>query len=148
MEEKWFGAGQRSERGVDEAVKPFKISFSDEDLKDLKSRVSLDLKRLTSRHVEPLEGVGFDYGFNGRYLADTLAHYWLEKYDWRAQEKMLNSFPQFTTSVDGLAVHFLHVKPDPSTTQGKTVLPLLMVHGWPGSFVEFVKIIPLLTTPR
>jgi juvenile hormone epoxide hydrolase len=77
-----------------------------------------------------------------------LGDYWLKKYDWRKQEKMLNGFPQFMTTIDGVDVHFMHVKPDPVKSAGKTVLPLLMGHGWPGSVVEFVKILPMLTTPR
>lgn len=129
-------------------MKPFQIHFGEDDLRDLKARIGLDRKRLTTRHAEPLEGAAFDYGFNGHFLTEAVASYWMEKYDWIGEQKRLNAFPQFITSIDGLDVHFVHVKPDPVASKGKTVLPLLMVHGWPGSFVEFVKIIPLLTAPR
>jgi epoxide hydrolase len=67
---------------------------------------------------------------------------WLEKYDWRAREALLNRFPQFNTEIDGLGIHFIHVRsPHPDAT------PLLVTHGWPGSIVEFQKVIEPLTNP-
>lgn len=69
--------------------------------------------------------------------------YWANKYDWQAREKYLNQFPQFKTYIQGLNVHFIHVKP--TVPAGTPVLPLLLLHGWPGSVREFYKIIPLLT---
>ncbi|HXZ66280.1 MAG TPA: epoxide hydrolase, partial [Streptosporangiaceae bacterium] len=75
------------------------------------------------------------------YLRE-LCDYWLERYDWRACERSLNAFPQFTTVIDGLDIHFLHV---PSPHQG--ALPLVLTHGWPGSIVEFRKVIGPLTDP-
>jgi hypothetical protein len=108
-----------------------------------------------------LEKTGFEYGFNSNYLINDVATYWSSKYDWRKQEKMLNGFNQFVTNINSLQIHFLHIKPQ--DTKGKKVLPLLLVHGWPGiwnfaiissklptnnteyvflgSFVEFIKII-------
>ena len=77
-----------------------------------------------------------------------MGKYWLNDYDWRKQEKMINQFPQYKTNIDGLDIHFIHLKPDPAKVKGKKVLPLLIGHGWPGSVVEFVKILPLLTSPR
>ncbi len=96
-------------------------------LEDLKHRLELDLARL----APPLEGAAFNYGFNSDYLK-TVGKYWLEKYDWRREESALNSVPHFKTSLDGLDVHFVHAKPDAKAAKGKKVLPLLMVHGWPG----------------
>lgn len=116
------------------------------DLADLKLRIRGDLTRLKNVNVAPLEDVGFEYGFNADYLINDVASYWMTSFDWRKQEKMLNDvLPQFTTKMDGLDVHFAHIKP--KNAKNKRVLPLLMVHGWPGSFVEFIKIVPMLTTP-
>ena len=76
------------------------------------------------------------------YLRD-LAAYWREGFDWRAQEKRLNAYPQYITRVAGQKIHFLHVKsPEPDAT------PLLLLHGWPGSVVEFLHVIAPLRDPR
>ena len=72
-----------------------------------------------------------------------LAEYWRDGYDWRVYERELNKYPQFTTEIDGQNVHFLHVRsPEPDA------LPLIMIHGWPGSIVEFLNVIGPLTDPR
>lgn len=91
----------------------------------MKLRLDLDVKRL----AKPLEGSAFNYGFNTDFLVDV-AKYWKTKYDWKKEEKALNAFPHFKTQLDGIDLHFIHVKP--AKTQGKVVLPLLIVHGWPG----------------
>ena len=124
-----------------EKVESFRISVSDSDLDDLKVRIGFDLKKV----VDPLDDTGFEYGFNGEYLRQ-LGKYWNDSYNWRQQEKLLNSFSQFTTRIDGLDIHFLHVKPKPDSA--RKIVPLLLVHGWPGSFVEFLDIIPILTSGR
>ena len=99
----------------------------------MKSRIQSDLDRLKATKVKPLEDSGFEYGFNIEYLINDVVPYWLKKYDWKKQEKMLNEvLPQFTTSIDGLEIHFAHVKPSAKDAHGKKILPLLMVHGWPG----------------
>lgn len=134
----WWGDKGRKED--DTTVKPFKINVPDEVLHDLMSRLNS-----TRPFYPPLEGVGFRYGFNTNYL-QTILDFWKTKYLWREREKFLNSLPQFTTEVAGLKIHMIHVKP--TKTDGLTVLPLLLVHGWPGSLREFYKLIPLLTTPR
>ena len=121
-----------------EQLEPFKISVSDAELADLKSRIASDLKKI----VKPLDDIGFEYGFNSEYLKE-LANYWNDSYKWRQQETLINNIPQFTTRIDGLDIHFLHAKP--KSGSGKKIVPLLLVHGWPGSFVEFLDIIPLLT---
>jgi pimeloyl-ACP methyl ester carboxylesterase len=76
------------------------------------------------------------------HYAQEVCAYWLNKYDWRQREAQLNRFPQFTTMIDGLAIHFLHVRSPHSNA-----LPLVMSHGWPGSIVEFHKVIEPLTNP-
>lgn len=73
--------------------------------------------------------------------------FWKTKYNWREREVFLNRFPHFKTYVDGLDLHFIHVKPQ-NVEKNINVLPLLLLHGWPGSVREFYDIIPLLTTPR
>lgn len=72
----------------------------------------------------------------------TLVAYWRHHYDWRRLERRLNSFPQFRTVVDGLGIHFLHVR-----SQHPDALPLLLTHGWPGSIIEFLDVIGPLTDP-
>lgn len=81
-------------------------------------------------------------------FSQQVVDFWLKDYEWRSREKYLNSLPQFTTQVDGLKMHFIHVKPSPSPGGKHRVLPLLILHGWPGSVREFYEIIPMLTTPR
>lgn len=93
--------------------------------------------------VPALEGIGFQYGFNVEVLK-TVRDYWLNKYDWRKQEAYLNTFPHFKTNIGGLDIHFIHSKPSSKLAKTKKVLPLLLLHGWPGSFIEFTKMIPLL----
>lgn len=93
----------------------------------------------------PLEGVKHHYGINTNLLKNII-DFWKTKYDWRKQEKFLNKYPQFKTNIQGLNIHYIHVKP--TATKGQKVLPLLLLHGWPGSVREFYEIIPLLTTPQ
>jgi len=139
MEENgYFGKG--SPKPDDQSIKPFKVSVPDEELKVLKDR----LKSARIGH-EQLEDVpDFRYGFNLKTLRQY-QDYWLNKYDWRKHEATLNSFTQFTTQIEGLNVHFLHVKP---ANKYKKVVPLLLAHGWPGNVFEFYKIIPMLTDPE
>jgi len=120
----------------DASIRPFKIEIPAEVIEDLHERLNR-----SDRTVPPLKGVGFQYGFNSEFL-QTVRKFWLESYSWEEQETYLNSFPHFKTNIAGLDVHFIHIKPQNTT---KKVLPLLMLHGWPGSFVEFLKIIPMLT---
>merc|ERR1711974_73822 len=96
-------------------------------LDDLKFRIKSDLTRLKSVGIKSLEDSAFEYGFNPDYLMTVVAPYWLEVFDWKKQEAKLNEIlPQFKTSIDGLDIHFAHVKSDPVLSKGKKVLPLLM----------------------
>lgn len=116
-------------------IKPFSIDIPQSTLDDLKNR--LDQSRLPAA----LPGDGWDTGVPVGWLSE-LVEYWRTGYDWRAAEKQLNDFPQFTTEIDGQLIHFLHVKsPNPDA------LPLVLTHGWPGSVVEFLDIIGPLTDP-
>ena len=114
---------------------PFRVAVPDEALADLRARLT------HARWPNEIVGAGWDYGTDLGYLRD-LVGYWGNGFDWRAREAALNSFDQFTTSIDGQRVHFVHQRsavPD--------ALPLLLVHGWPGSVVEFLDAIPLLSSP-
>jgi pimeloyl-ACP methyl ester carboxylesterase len=120
---------------TDTTVRPFRIDVSNAELADLHERLS------RTRFPEPLPGDDWDTGVPVSYLRE-LVTYWHEKYDWRAQEALLNEVPQFTTVIDGQNIHFLHVR---SEVPG--ALPLMLTHGWPGSFVEFLDVIGPLTDP-
>jgi juvenile hormone epoxide hydrolase len=95
--------------------------------------------------IQPLEGIQQQYGFNTRLLS-KIVDFWQTEYNWKERETFLNKFPQFTVGIQGLKLHYIHVQP--SNPEGHKVLPLLLLHGWPGSVREFYEIIPLLTTPQ
>ncbi|XP_009898473.2 epoxide hydrolase 1 isoform X1 [Dryobates pubescens] len=140
MGDGWWGSGERPLKGKeDESIRPFKIETSDKEIEDLHRRLE------QARYAQPLEGAAFDYGFNSNYLQKVVA-YWRNQFDWRKQVEVLNKYPHFQTTIEGIDIHFIHVKPS-YVPHGRAVKPLLMVHGWPGSFYEFYKIIPLLTEP-
>jgi pimeloyl-ACP methyl ester carboxylesterase len=117
------------------SIQPFKIDVASAILDDLRERLA------HTRWPDEVGEAGWDYGTNLSYL-QQLVSYWHESYDWRAQERFLNTFSQFTTEIDGIHLHFLHVK-----GKGMHPLPLLISHGWPGSFFEMYKIIGPLTDP-
>jgi len=117
-------------------IRPFRIAIPQDDLDDLADRLH------RSRWPDELPGVGWSRGVPLAYL-QQLAAYWRDGYDWRRQEARLNELPQFTTTIDGQTVHFLHVRsPEPGA------LPLLVTHGYPSSIVEFLEIVGPLTDPR
>ncbi len=117
-------------------INPFRIDIPQADIDDLRERLA------RTRWVGQLPGAGWSRGVPADYLR-SLAEYWRTKYDWRTAERELNEFPQYTTEIDGLRLHFLHVRsPEPDA------LPLILTHGWPNSFIEFTKIIGPLTDPR
>jgi len=117
-------------------IKPFTIHVPDSALRDLKTRLA------SARIPDPLQGAdAWTYGTDTRYLQE-LVTYWRDAFDWRAQERRLNTLEQFTTTIDGLAIHFVHRR-----SRQPNAFPLLITHGWPGSFVEFTKIIGPLTDP-
>lgn len=119
----------------DTAVRPFTIRVPDAVLADLKARLA------NRRLPAPLQGDGWALGTDIKYVRELLA-YWRDRFDWRAQERRLNQLEQFTTTIDGLRVHFVHRK-----SKHPGAFPLLITHGWPGSFVEFTKVIGPLTDP-
>lgn len=129
------GAGQTARAGADETVTPFTIQVPDRVLSDLKERLS------RTRFPDEIEGADWTYGTNLAYLKSLVA-YWRDTFDWRAQERRLNAFAQFTTVIEGARVHFVHQR-----SSHPSALPLVMIHGWPGSFFEFAKVIGPLTEP-
>lgn len=104
-------------------------------------------ERLTNRRplTKPLEGIQSEYGINTDYL-ETILEYWANEYDFKKRAELLNEFDHYKTRIQGLDLHFIRSKP--KDAKGKQVLPLLMLHGWPSSSKEFVKVIPLLNAPR
>jgi pimeloyl-ACP methyl ester carboxylesterase len=116
-------------------VQPFKIAIDDAILRDLKERLA------RTRWPDAVDAAGWDYGVPLAYMKELVDH-WQHKYDWREQERKLNRFDQFKTRIDGLDIHFVHVK-----SKESNALPLVVVHGWPGSFCEFHKMIGPLTDP-
>jgi len=117
------------------AVHPFKIEVPDPVLDDLKARLE------RTRWPDELPGTGWDYGSNLDHIKE-LVEYWRTEFDWRAQERLINSFSHFKTEVDGLEIHYIHEK-----GKGPNPVPLVVTHGWPGTFFEMHKIIPLLSDP-
>ncbi len=116
-------------------MEPFEIRVSESVLDDLRERLS------RTRFPDQLDGAGWDYGTELGYLKE-LCGYWRDKFDWRAQERMLNSFDQFKTDIDGLGIHFIHAR-----SEEPQALPLILSHGWPGSVFLFSKIIKPLCDP-
>jgi epoxide hydrolase len=117
-------------------IRPFRIDVPQADLDDLRDRLA------RTRWPSELPGVGWSRGVPLGYLKE-LAEYWRTSYDWRKNEARLNEFPHFKTTIDGANVHFLHVRsPEPDA------LPLVLTHGWPGSFVEFLEVAGPLSDPR
>jgi pimeloyl-ACP methyl ester carboxylesterase len=120
---------------MSDEVTPFRIEIPDADLRDLRER----LERTRWPEAETVED--WSQGVPLAYLRDV-CRYWADGYDWRATEARLNALPQFRTEIDGLGIHFIHVRsPHPEA------LPLILTHGWPGSIVEFLKVIGPLTDP-
>ena len=112
---------------------PFTISIEQSLLGDLKNRIA------ATRWTDEIENSKWEYGTNRTYLKE-LCSYWHDSFDWKKQEDYLNSFNHFKTEIDGAGLHFIHQK-----GEGDISTPLLLTHGYPDSFVRFLKIIPLLT---
>ena len=118
------------------AAEPFQIHVSEAVLQDLAFRLT------RARWPDELTDAGWGYGTNLTYM-QSLIDYWLNRFDWRAQEGALNQVPQFRTRIEGTDIHFVHVR-----AKSRAALPLIITHGWPGSFAEMMKLIPRLTDPE
>jgi hypothetical protein len=118
-----------------EAVRPFRIEISEADLVDLRRRI------VATRWPER-ETVADDSQGVPLAMMQELARYWARDYDWRKCEATLNALPQFMTEIDGLDIHFIHVR-----SKHENALPMIVTHGWPGSVIEQLKIIGPLADP-
>ncbi|WP_433714914.1 epoxide hydrolase family protein [Nocardia sp. CA-084685] len=121
---------------TEQDIRPFRIEIPQDRIDDLHARLANTL------WPDEIPGGGWDKGASISYMKD-LAEYWRSEYDWRAVEARLNQLPQFVTDIDGQQLHFLHVRsPEPDA------VPLVLSHGWPGSFIEFLDVIGPLSDPR
>ena len=116
-------------------VQPFTVDVSDAVLEDLDRRLA------GARWPDEIPGVGWDYGSNLAYVQE-LVEYWRSGFDWRAQERLINAMSHYRATVAGMGIHFVHEK-----GKGQNPMPLVLTHGWPGTFFEMHKVIPLLTDP-
>ena len=116
-------------------VRPFTVAISDSEIEDLKQRLA------KTRWPNPETVSDWSQGVRLEN-AKSLINYWEREYDWRRFESELNRFPQYLTTIDGLDIHFIHVK-----SENPDAMPLILTHGWPGSIVEFLKLIGPLTDP-
>ena len=108
----------------------FPIRIDDSVLEDLHERL------VRTRLPDQIEDTGWEYGMPVDYLGE-LVTYWRDSYDWRSEEAALNRFDHFRTAIDGQSIHFIHAR-----SAHANALPLLITHGWPGSIVEFLEVIP------
>jgi pimeloyl-ACP methyl ester carboxylesterase len=118
-----------------EAIKPFQVHFPEKDLVDLKRRIVATKWPDKETVSDDMQGVQLK-------TMKQLADYWGTSYDWRKAEAKLNAVPQFITKIDGLDIHFIHVR-----SKEKNALPIILTHGWPGSIIELMKVIGPLTNP-
>jgi len=119
----------------DESIRPFKINIPEKKLADLKRRILATQWPTRETVNDQSQGVQLK-------VIQELAKYWSTAYDWRKTEAMLNALPQFITNIDGLDIHFIHVR-----SKNKNALPIIITHGWPGSVIEQLKIIGPLSDP-
>jgi pimeloyl-ACP methyl ester carboxylesterase len=121
---------------MSDAIERFHVRVGDEVLDDLRGRLT------RTRFPDQIDGTGWEYGTPVDYLAE-LVRYWRDDYDWQAEEARLDELEHFRTELDGQSVHFVH-----SRSRHADAQPLLLTHGWPGSVVEFLDVIPRLTDPE
>ena len=128
-------AGTRSAEANGEGVNPFSVNFPEDQLDDLRRRVAATRWPDKETVTDDTQGVQLA-------TIQKLAKHWATDYDWRKMEARLNALPQFVTEIDGLDIHFIHVR-----SKHENALPLIVTHGWPGSIIEQLKIIEPLTDP-
>jgi len=124
-----------AEAGEGREIRPFRVNFPDDALVDLRRRIAATRWPDKETVADPSQGVQLA-------TVQQLARYWQTDYDWRKAEARLNALPQFITEIDGLDIHFIHVR-----SKHENALPLIVTHGWPGSIIEQLKIIDPLTDP-
>jgi pimeloyl-ACP methyl ester carboxylesterase len=118
-------------------IRPFTVDIPQSELDYLRDRLAR-----TRWVTDELPGAGWDHGVPVAVLKE-LVSYWATEYDWRAHEARMNAHPQFVTEIDGVDVHFLHVR-----SSHDDAFPLVLTHGWPGTFLEYLPVIDALTEPR
>ncbi|HWN52830.1 MAG TPA: epoxide hydrolase, partial [Xanthobacteraceae bacterium] len=130
-----FGSAQAQGAARDNAIRPFRIDVPEAELTELRRRINATKWPERETVTDESQGV---------QLATTqkLARYWATDYDWRKCEAKLNALPQFITEIDGLDIHFIHVR-----SKHENALPMIVTHGWPGSIIEQLKIVDPLTDP-
>jgi microsomal epoxide hydrolase len=121
---------------MNDSIRPFRLAVSDEAIADLHARL------VRTRWPDEVNDSAWSYGVGIDYLKE-LTRYWRKQFDWRAAESRINALPQFVTAIDGLDLHFVHFR-----SRHADATPLLIAHGWPGSVVEFMELIPRLTDPE
>src|SRR6188508_2650162 len=114
-------------------IRPFRVSFPDAELVELRRRIKATRWPERETVADASQGVQLA-------TAQKLARYWATEHDWRRVEARLNALPQFITEIDGLDIHFIHVR-----SKHENALPIIVTHGWPGSVVELLKIVDPLT---
>lgn len=117
-------------------IVPFKIDVPEHEIEDLHYRLK------NTRWAPLINNADWQDGTDATYLKD-LINYWHTKYNWKDREDRLNQLEHFTTDIDGIKIHYIYAR-----GKGKNSIPLLLLHGWPSSFVQMLKIIPLLTESR
>jgi len=117
-------------------IENFSIKIPEQTIEDLKMR----LRR--TRWTDEILNSGWNYGADLSYVKE-ITDYWLNTFDWRHTENEINHYPNYLAEIDGVKVHFLHIK-----SEKKNAVPLIITHGWPGSFLEMMKLIPILTSSK
>jgi pimeloyl-ACP methyl ester carboxylesterase len=125
----------KSNAAPSDEIRPFRVHFPEEALVDLRRRISTTKWPSQENVKDATQGVQFA-------TMQKLARYWATDYDWRKIESKLNALPQFITEIDGLDIHFIHVR-----SKHENALPMIVTHGWPGSIIEQLKIVDPLTNP-
>jgi pimeloyl-ACP methyl ester carboxylesterase len=124
---------QYDSNGSSDMIKKFEVKIEQKILDDLKNRIRL------TRWPDEITGSEWNHGASLKFMKELTA-YWENQFDWRKTEREINSYNNFLCEVDGYSIHFMHVK-----GRSRKSIPLLITHGWPGSFLEMMKLIPLLT---
>src|SRR4030088_2749067 len=124
-----------ADEGEGRELRPSRVSFPDDALVDLRRRIAATRWPDKETVADPSQGVQLA-------TVQQLARYWQTDYDWRKAEAKLNALPQFITEIDGLDIHFIHVR-----SRHPDAMPLIMTHGWPGSVLELLKTVGPLTDP-
>ncbi|MEO8209744.1 MAG: epoxide hydrolase, partial [bacterium] len=126
---------KQTEASEDAAIRPFTVNVPEAELTELRNRINATKWPEKETVADATQGVQLA-------TIQALANYWATDYDWRKLETKLNAFPQFITNIDGLDIHFIHVR-----SKHENAMPIILTHGWPGSIIEMLKIIDPLTNP-